>query len=317
MVRSLVTGGSGFIGSHVVDALLDAGHTVVVFDRDPPHAREDVQYFAGELADAEALRVAMQNVDYVHHIAAVSNVNHAFDRPLECIETNVLGTANVLEAARRAQVRRVILASTVWVYNGVPDRKVDEATPLHMPGPGHVYTSSKIACELLCHDYAALYKIPMTVFRYGVPYGPRMRPELLIPMFLKRALSGQALLVAGDGQQARNFVYVADVARAHVLGLADACENQTFNLDGAESITVLDVARAIRDLVGEHVSIEHTSARPGDYAGKIVSLDKARELMGWAPRIHFDQGMRRTLAWYESTFAAVPATASVAQTVVG
>lgn len=303
MVRSLVTGGSGFIGSHVVDTLRDAGHEVVVFDRDPPRERLDVEFVAGDITDREAVRRATRGVDYVHHVAAVANVNHAFDRPLDCVAINVLGTANVLEAARRERVRRVLLASTVWVYNGVPDSHVDEATPLHMPGPGHVYTSSKIACELLFHDYAQLYKIPTTVFRYGIPYGPRMRPELLIPMFLKRALSGQPLLVAGDGRQARNFIYVEDVARAHVLGLAEQCQNQTFNLDGTEPVSVLEVANAVRELVGGHVAIEHTPARPGDYAGKLVSQKKASELMGWTPETTFAEGMRRTWNWYQALHA--------------
>ena len=302
MVRSLVTGGSGFIGSHVVDALRNAGHEVIVFDRERPRAQLDVEFYAGELSDLDAVCRATEGVDYVHHVAAVSNVNHAFERPIECVETNVLGSVHVLEAARRANVRRVMFASTVWVYNAAREPHVNEDSPLYMPGPGHIYTSSKIACELMFHDYAALYKIPITVFRYGIPYGPRMRAELLIPIFLKRALSGEPLLIAGDGMQARNFVYVEDVARAHVLGLADACESQIVNLDGAHAVSVLEVARKVRDLVGAHVSIEHTPGRPGDYVGKHVSLDKAQQLMGWSPSTAFDEGMRRTFSWYMATY---------------
>jgi UDP-glucose 4-epimerase len=310
MARSLVTGGSGFIGSHVVDALCEAGHEVVILDRERPHERLDVKFVAGDIGDADALTRASEGVDFIHHVAALSNVSHAFDQPLECVETNVLGTANVLEAARRANVRRVFLASTVSVYDSAPDASVDETTPLHMPGPGHVYTSSKITCELLFNDYASLYRIPTTVFRYGIPYGPRMRPELLIPSFLRRAIAGQPLLVAGDGQQARNFVYVEDIARAHVLGLADSCENQTFNLAGAQSLSVLQVAEWVRELVGAHVAIEHTPGRPGAYAAKHVSREKAAELLGWTAEIPFDEGMRRTFAWYR---AMLPATGQTPQ----
>jgi UDP-glucose 4-epimerase len=244
----------------------------------------------------------MEGVDFVHHVAAVSNVNHAFDRPIDCVETNVLGTANVLEAARREGVRRVLFASSVWVYNGAPDADVDEGTPLHMPGAGHVYTSSKIASELLCNDYAVLYKLPVTIFRYGIPYGPRMRPELLIPIFLKRALSGQPLTIAGDGKQARSFVYVEDLARAHVLGLSEECTNQTFNLDGTLPVTVLEVAQAIREIVGGHVAIEHTPARPGDYGGKRVSQRKSAGLLGWKATTNFEEGMRRTYDWYRAAY---------------
>jgi UDP-glucose 4-epimerase len=302
MTRSLVTGGSGFIGSHVVDALRSAGHDVTVLDRQPPLHRLDVDFHAADITDLDAVCAAMDGVDYVHHVAAVSNVNHAFERPIDCVEINVLGTANVLEAARRHGVRRVLFASSVWVYNGALGSDVSEDTPLHMPGPGHVYTSSKIASELIFNDYAVLYKVPVTIFRYGIPYGPRMRPELLIPIFLKRALTGQPLMVAGDGRQARSFVYVEDLARAHVLGLVEAGENQTFNLDGTRQVTVLEVAEAIRDIVGAHVAIEHTPGRPGDYSGKRVSQEKSARLLDWRATTDFEVGMRHTYEWYRKAY---------------
>lgn len=300
MTRSLVTGGSGFIGSHVVDALRMDGHDVVVFDREPPRHRQDIEFRVGDVTDLAAVCAAMKGVDYVHHEAAVSNVDHAFDRPVDCVGVNVLGTAHVLEAGRREGVKRVFLASSVWVYGGVPADVVDEETPLHMPGPSHVYTSSKIASELLVNDYAALYEVPVTIFRYGVPYGPRMRDALLIPSLLGRALSGEPLLVAGDGSQTRNFLYVADLARAHVLGLAPECANQTFNLDGERPISVLEVAETICTLAGSTVRIEHVPARRGDYAGKIVSREKAARVMGWRPTTPFDEGVRHTFAWYRA-----------------
>jgi UDP-glucose 4-epimerase len=275
---------------------------VVVLDREPPRHRFDVDFRAADIKDLDAVCDAMQGVDFVHHVAAVSNVNHAFDRPIDCVEINVLGTAHVLEAARRQGVKRVLLASSVWVYNGTPDSEVGEDTPLHMPGPGHIYTSSKIASELIFNDYAALYKVPVTIFRYGVPYGPRMRPELLIPIFLRRALTGQPLQLSGDGSQARNFVYVEDLARAHVLGLAEPCANQTFNLDGTRPVSVREVAEAVRRLVGSHVTIEHMPARPGDYAGKIVLQAKSARVMGWEATTSFEEGMRRTYEWYRLAY---------------
>jgi UDP-glucose 4-epimerase len=283
-----------------VDALRAAGHEVVVFDREPPRHVGDVEFQAGDIVDLEAVCAAIECVDYVHHVAAVANVNHAFDRPLDCVQVNVLGTAHVLEAARRANVKRVFLASSVWVYSGALQTQVSEHTPLHMPGPGHIYTSSKIVSELVFNDYAALYNVPVTIFRYGVPYGPRMRTELLIPTLLERALSGQPLLVSGDGSQARNFVYVEDLARAHVLGLADGCANHTFNLDGGRPITVLEVAEAVRRLLGSNVSIEHLPARPGDYAGKLVSQEKTARIMGWEDTTPFEEGLRRTFEWYQT-----------------
>ncbi len=300
MTRSLVTGGSGFIGSHVVDALRGIGHEVVVLDRMPFQHRPDVAFRAGDVTDLATVRAAMQGIDYVHHEAAMSNVDHALEQPLACVRANVLGTANVLEAARGAGVRRVFLASSVWVYGGMRGDVVDEAAPLDPAGAMHVYTSSKIAGELITNDYAALYGLPVTIFRYGVPYGPRMRDELLIPSMLGRALAGRPLVVAGDGSQTRNFLYVADLAHAHVLGLAPACANQTFNLDGERAISVAEIAETICRRVGSHVRVEHVPARPGDYAGGRVSCAKAFRLMGWRAGTRFEDGLDHTLAWYRA-----------------
>jgi UDP-glucose 4-epimerase len=298
MTRSLVTGGSGFIGSHVVDALRAIGHEVVVLDRIPLRHRADVEYRAADVADFAAVRTAMKGIDYVHHEAAMSDVDQVFERPIECIASNVLGTTHVLEAARREGVKRVFLASSVWVYAGVRANVVDEETPIALSGPRHVYTSSKIAGELITNDYAALYDLPVTIFRYGVPYGPRMRDALLIPAMLERALSGRPLVIAGDGSQTRNFLYVADLARAHVVGLAPQCANQTFNLDGERAISVSEVAETICKLLDSRVRIEYVPARQGDYEGKSVSREKAARLMGWRAATRFEDGLGHTLAWY-------------------
>ncbi len=191
-----VTGGSGFIGSHVVDALADAGHEVTVIDhRVRPH-RSDVQFEDVDLLDLSSVLAATRESEQIFHLAAVSNVNYAYKYPVYTTALNVMGTANVLEAARNNGCQRVHLASTVWVYNGAPDgAPADEEVPFHLNGAGHIYTSTKMACEMLCHNYGKLYGLPFTVLRYGIPYGPRMREELLIPTFLKRAVSGEPLTV--------------------------------------------------------------------------------------------------------------------------
>jgi len=153
-MRCAVTGGSGFIGSHVVDALIAAGHDVVVLDhRVRPH-RENVEFHDVDIVNFAAVLNATKGCDYVFHLAAVSDVNHAFQQPAYCVELNVQGTANVLEAARHNEISRVVLASTVWVYAGARDNDVHEDSPFYMPGAGHIYSSTKIASELLCHDYA-------------------------------------------------------------------------------------------------------------------------------------------------------------------
>ena len=199
-MRAIVTGGSGFIGSHVVDSLVDSGLDVGVVDLFTAPHRDDVDHIKCSIVDLAALEQAFEGVDYVFHLAAVANVNDAFDNPLGCVELNVQGTANVLEAARRQKVKRVIFASTVWVYSGSRGDEVNEDSPFFVPDAGHIYTSTKLAGELLCHDYKALYDLDFTILRYGIPYGPRMRDSLIISIFINRAMKGQTLTIMGDGK---------------------------------------------------------------------------------------------------------------------
>ncbi len=298
-MKVVVTGGSGFIGSHVVDAMADAGHEVTVVDhRVKPH-RADVEFEDVDLLDLSSVIAATRGADHIFHLAAVSNVNHAFKYPVYSTSLNVMGTTNVLEAARINEAKRVHLASTVWVYNGAPDDiRATEDVPFFLNGAGHIYTSTKMACEMLCHNYGKLYDLPFTVLRYGIPYGPRMREELLIPIFIRKALQGEPLTIAGDGSQYRKFIYVTDIARAHLLAMGDDAVNQTYNLEGIQKVTVLEVAERIRDLVGEHVKIERTPARPGDFAGREVSNEKAERELGWKPDTHFDVGLKATAEWF-------------------
>ena len=299
MARVAVTGGSGFIGSHVVDALIDAGHEVTVIDhRMRPH-REDVNFEDVDLMDMSSTLAATRGAEHIFHLAAVSNVNYAYKYPVYTTALNVLGTAHVLEAARVNGCRRVYLASTVWVYNGTPNGEpLDELVPFYLNGAGHIYTSSKMACEMLCHNYNQLYEVPFTVLRLGIPYGPRMREELLIPNFIKKALTGQSLTVAGTGGQFRKFVYVRDLAEALVLSMKDVGKNQTYNLEGSRKITVLEVAEGIRAAIGDRVKIEFVPERPGDFAGKEVSAEKARQELGWKPMVEFEEGLRATVEWF-------------------
>lgn len=294
-----VTGGSGFIGSHVVDHLKEAGHDVLVIDsRARPH-RSDVLHENVEIMDLSSLIHAVKGCDYVFHLAAVSDVNEAFKYPVSAVQVNISGTANVLEAARLNGVKRVLLASTVWVYTGTRDEgDLTEETPFYLPDAGHIYTSSKIAGEMLMHNYHQLYGQPFTILRYGIPYGPRMREALVIPIFVRKAFNGEALTIQGDGLQYRNYVYVEDLARVHVLALDEKAENQVYNLEGSEPVSIKRIAETIQALLGDSVAIEYLPARPGDYKGKVVSAEKVRRELGWEPQVDFEEGMKRYIAWY-------------------
>ena len=299
-MKSIVTGGSGFIGSHVVDKLIDAGHEVVVLDhRVKPH-RDDVEFKDVDLVDYSSVLEATKGCDYIYHLGAMSNVNHVFEQPVYSVELNITGTVNVLEAARQNNCKRLFFASTVWVYTGCNGTYVNENSPFFMPGAGHIYSSSKIAGEFLICDYQKLYGVPYTIFRYGIPYGPRMRKELVIPIFLRKAFNGEPLTISGDGSQYRNFIYVEDLADAHVLALEDKAENQILNLEGIRRITIKEMAETIQKLVEKDVEIEFMPARPGDFEGKEASNDKIKRLLGWEPKVDFREGMEKTISWYKS-----------------
>jgi UDP-glucose 4-epimerase len=299
MSKIVVTGGSGFIGSHVVDALADTGHEVTVLDHRVKPQRGDVAFEDVDLLDLSSVLAATRGAEFVFHLAAESNVNRAHRYPIHTLALNVMGTGNVLEAARINGARRVLLASTVWVYNRTPaERIADETTPFPLDGAGHVYTSSKMAAEMACHNYRELYGVPFTILRYGIPYGPRMREELLIPAFIRRALSGEPLLVSGDGSQYRSFLYVADLAAAHLRALRTEAANQVYNLEGPRPVTVIEVAQRIRSLLGDAVQIELVPGRAGDFAGRQVSVAKASRELGWEPEVDFDEGLFETIAWF-------------------
>ena len=302
-MKIAVTGGSGFIASHVVDHLLSAGHEVVVIDhRVRPH-RDDVQFEDIDVLNLSALIRATAGCDFIFHLAAVSNVNYAHKYPVYTVDLNINGTANVLEAARLNDVQRVFFASTVWIYTGTRGNgSLTEDEPFHLPDAGHIYTTSKIASEMIIHNYWQLYRQRFTILRYGIPYGPRMREELVIPIFIRKALKGEPIVIQGDGSQYRNYVYIDDLARAHLLALNKKAENQVYNLEGSRRISIANIADTINRVLGGGVQINYVPARPGDYAGKEVSARKIRDELGWEPRVDFDEGMVSTIAWFKSKY---------------
>jgi UDP-glucose 4-epimerase len=296
-MKALVTGGAGFIGSHVVDKLRDKGIEVMVYDMIRPTFRSDVEFYQGSILDYDSIRMALVGIDVVFHLVAIADVKDVFDDPIYADSINVRGTINVLEAARRnSAIKRVVYASTVWVYGDCEDEAVNEATPL--PPPAHLYTATKLASEYYCSAYSRLYDLDVTILRYGVPYGPRARPGAVLPIFVGKALRGEPLTIAGDGSQFRKFIYVEDLAEGNVLALKSIAKNKIYNIDGREKVTIKQIAETVQKLIGD-VKIESIPVRPGDFSGKQISSELAREELGWEPKVSFEEGVRRYIEWYK------------------
>ncbi len=292
-----VVGGSGFIGSHIVDKLVEAEMTVTDFDIMPPR-NEKARHIYVDILDASKSIVAMAGeYDVIYMLAAMANVGDVFRSPTEAVEVNISGTANVLEAVRRHDIPRIILASTVWVYSAAQPQECDEDTPLKPGDVDHVYTATKIACEMLTCSYAKLYGVKFTILRYGIPYGPRARSGTVIAEFVRRALNRQPIMIQGDGRQMRRFIYVEDLAAANVLAVSEKALNKTYNVDGVEEVSILDIANKVNALLGP-IEVKFTEPRPGDFRPKVAKSARITADLGWTASTSFDEGLKKYIEWY-------------------
>lgn len=282
----LITGGSGFIGSHVVDKTIEKGYTVRIFDKIKPQ-RNDVEWFNGDLLVEKDLQEACVDVEAIFHLAAIADVNMVLANPDLCLQINENGTLNLLKAAISRDVERVILASSTWVY-GKRSETVDENTPV-LP-PDNLYTKTKIGQEHLVYSWNAHYGLPYTILRYDIPYGPRMRSNMAVAAFVRRAMKKEPITIFGDGQQGRCFIYVEDLAEGNVSALNQSGKNEVFNLAGREFVTINQIVDSLKEIFGE-INVEYQKPRPGDFRGVVVNIKKAMELLNWQPKTTFRKGL--------------------------
>jgi nucleoside-diphosphate-sugar epimerase len=313
MAKILVTGGAGFIGSHIVAALVADGNAVVVLDNlstghesNLAEQRDRVQLVVADLRDAAAVGRAAQGCDYVFHEAALASVPRSVKDPLATNDVNVTGTLNVLEAARAAGVRRVIYAGSSSAYGNV------EVSPKHeglTPQPMSPYAVSKLAGEHYCHAFSAVYGLETLSIRYFNVFGPRQDPDspyaAVLPLFVRELLAGRAPLIDGDGNQTRDFTYVDNVVAGNLKAMAAArTAGETVNVACGGSYSVLYLFEQIRAQLGVECTPVFGPRRAGDVDHSQADISRAQALIGYAPVVSFEEGLRRTVAWYQGAAVA-------------
>jgi UDP-glucose 4-epimerase len=305
----LVTGGAGFIGSHIATALVERGDRVRVLDNLTTGSRENLKHVAdritlieGDLTSREDVQNAVEGVQVVFHQAALASVPRSVAAPLDTNEACVTGTVNILDAARRAGVRRVVYAASSSAYGDQPYSSKREADP---PAPLSPYAAAKLAGEFYCQAFTASYGLETVALRYFNVFGPRQDPQseysAVIPKFVTRMLAGQRPIVYGDGKQSRDFTYVDNVVAGN-LAAADAMDasGKVINVACGRQFTLLDLIGAINRVLGTNIAPVFERARAGDVYESLADITLARELLEYSPKIDFDEGLRRSIEYYRT-----------------
>jgi UDP-glucose 4-epimerase len=316
-VTVLVTGGGGFIGSHLVERLVSDGHAVRVLDNFATGKRENllewadqVELVEGDMRSYERVHTAVRGCELVLHQAALPSVPRSVQDPLTSSEVNITGTLNVLLAARDEGVRRVVFASSSSIYGANPELPKHEDL---LPLPMSPYAVAKLAGEGYCRSFHEVFGIETVALRYFNVFGPRQDPlsqyAAVIPNFITALLAGERPVVYGDGEQSRDFTYVENVVDANLLAMrADGAAGKLYNIAAGERTTLNQLLDHLGPLMGREPGARYDPARPGDVRHSQADIGRARRELGYRPSISPEEGLRRTLAWYEARApAAVPA----------
>ena len=307
-MKTCVTGGAGFIGSNLVDRLLADGHEVVVLDNLSTGRKENlgealarVEFLEGDLRDPKAVARAVAGCEVVYHQAALASVARSVENPVEVTEVNVMGTLNVLVAARDAQVRRVVFASSSSVY-GI-NEKVPFCEDDAVDRPISPYATTKRAGELLCFNYHHLYGLRTSCLRFFTVYGPSQRPEMAIAKFTDLLARGQTVPLFGTGQTRRDYTYIDDIVDGVIAALDLAPGFEIFNLGGSQTTTLIDLVHGIAGALGVEARVEMLPEQPGDVPITFADVSKAGRMLGYSPKVPIREGLRRVAAWYRGRHA--------------
>jgi nucleoside-diphosphate-sugar epimerase len=314
MSKYIVTGGAGFIGSNIVENLVRNGEYVRVLDNFTTGKLQNlegldgrIEFIKGDIRDLERVREAVKGMDYVLHQAALPSVTRSIEDPITTNDVNIAGTLNVLVAARDAKVKRVIYAASSSAYGDTPTLPKREDMPAKPISP---YGISKYVGEQYCQIFTELYGLETVCLRYFNIFGPKQDPHSpysgVISIFIKAFLNGVPPKIYGDGEQSRDFTFVANAVRANLLAChAKKASGQVFNIACGRRTTINELAYVIRELLESDVEPVHADPRPGDILHSLADISKAQTILGYEPKVDLTVGLMKTIDWFQSNSFAL------------
>ena len=312
MSKIVITGGAGFIGSHIAERCAKEGYEVVIVDNlddyySPELKKKNIEYVLksrnatfvhGNVTDLDFLKeVIDKDVDYVFHEAAQAGVRISVENPFKPNNINVLGTLNILQASLEADVERVINASSSSVYGKVEYLPFDERHPTQPVSP---YGVSKLAAEHYCRVFYEVYGLPTVSLRYFTVYGPRMRPDLAISIFTGKMLNNEPITIFGDGNQTRDFTYIDDIVKVNMKLLdTNRADGKVMNIGSGNRISVNDLVRNLKEIIGSSSKLKYSEVQRGDAKHTLADVGLAKELIGYEPGGSIGKGLKRFVEWYK------------------
>jgi len=311
MKHFLVTGGAGFIGSHIAEALVRRGDKVRVLDNlstghrsNLSHIADDVEFIEGDLVDSDVVAKAVKGVDCVFHQAALASVPRSVEFPLDTNAACVTGTVNLLDQARKANVGRVVYAASSSAYGDQPNSSKRETDLVNPLSP---YAAAKLAAEMYCQAFYHTYGLETVCIRYFNVFGPRQDPDspysAVIPLFITAMLSGKSPTIYGDGLQSRDFTYVDNVVHGNLLAAeSETAVGHSINVANGRATDLLTLMVALQKMLGVDIQPVHEPTRVGDVRESMADITLARKLLGYEPPVDFEEGLRRSIDYYRGLF---------------
>jgi len=313
MKKILVTGGAGFIGSHLVEKLIQKGNEVTVLDNMDPYydvrikeknikivERKGAKFIKGDVTDYGLLKKVINenDVEVIFHEASQPGVRASIENPFKPNLVNVIGTLNVLKVSMDSGVKKIINASSSSVYGKVVYLPFDEKHPTQPISP---YGVSKLAAEQYCRVFYEIYGLKTVSLRYFTVYGPRMRPDLAIPIFTKSILNNESPVIFGDGEQTRDFTYIDDIIKANLRLLkTNKANGEVLNIGSGRRVTINYMIDTLKNLLNSNIESKHVDPIKGDARDTLANIDKAKELIGYKPNLSLEEGLKRFIDWYKN-----------------